>query len=104
MKNFSQKNFEQALSHVRQQLLDFRTDDGHWEGNLSNSALSTATAVLALATVSKTCYQPYIQRGVAWLAQNQNEDGGWGDTVRSNSNISTTALCWAAFAAFATSS
>ena len=32
-----------------------------------------------------------------WLADNVNEDGGWGDTDLSFSNISTTTLCWAAF-------
>src|SRR5205807_1883084 len=35
--------------------------------------------------------------GLAWLAARQNADGGWGDTVRSFSNISTTMLCRAAF-------
>ena len=39
------------------------------------------------------------QRGLRWLVANQNADGGWGDTVLSKSNISTTALCWAAFGA-----
>src|SRR5207244_3738041 len=37
--------------------------------------------------------------GLRWLAEHRNSDGGWGDTVRSKSNISTTALCWAAFGA-----
>jgi squalene-hopene/tetraprenyl-beta-curcumene cyclase len=40
-----------------------------------------------------------IDRGLAWLAAHQNPDGGWGDTTQSLSNISTTALCWAAFGA-----
>jgi squalene-hopene/tetraprenyl-beta-curcumene cyclase len=31
-----------------------------------------------------------------WVADHQNDDGGWGDTVKSKSNVSTTALCWAA--------
>ena len=31
------------------------------------------------------------------IAGHVNADGGWGDTVRSISNISTTTLCWAAF-------
>src|SRR5262249_6908754 len=35
--------------------------------------------------------------GLAWLAGHQNPDGGWGDTVKSVSNISTTMLCRAAF-------
>ena len=34
---------------------------------------------------------------LAWLAANQNADGGWGDTIRSVSNISTAMLARAAF-------
>ncbi len=37
-----------------------------------------------------------IRAGLSWLFEHQNDDGGWGDTVDSPSNISTTALCWAA--------
>jgi squalene-hopene/tetraprenyl-beta-curcumene cyclase len=37
-----------------------------------------------------------IESGLDWLVQHQNEDGGWGDTVKSQSNISTTTLVWAA--------
>jgi squalene-hopene/tetraprenyl-beta-curcumene cyclase len=40
-----------------------------------------------------------VERGLGWLARHVNADGGWGDTVRSVSNISTTTLCWAAFGA-----
>src|SRR5688572_32106721 len=35
--------------------------------------------------------------GLGWLAANQNADGGWGDTILSRSNISTTLLCWCSF-------
>src|SRR5262249_54658975 len=38
-----------------------------------------------------------IEGGLCWLAEHQNADGGWGDTVKSVSNISTTMLCRAAF-------
>lgn len=38
-----------------------------------------------------------IDRGVRWLAEQQNDDGGWGDTDRSYSNIATTMLTVAAF-------
>jgi len=39
---------------------------------------------------------PLIEGGAGWLAAHQNADGGWGDTVLSASNLSTTLLCWAA--------
>jgi squalene-hopene/tetraprenyl-beta-curcumene cyclase len=75
--------------------------DGHWRGRLSASALSTATAVVALATAGSEKDRDFIRGGLRWLAENANADGGWGDTVKSRSNISTTALCWAAFGAAA---
>jgi squalene-hopene/tetraprenyl-beta-curcumene cyclase len=42
-----------------------------------------------------------MTRGLEWLAGNMNPDSGWGDTVLSVSNLSTTALGWAAFGAVA---
>ena len=38
-----------------------------------------------------------VNKGLGWLEHTQNSDGGWGDTILSISNISTTALCWSAF-------
>jgi squalene-hopene/tetraprenyl-beta-curcumene cyclase len=38
-----------------------------------------------------------VAGGLRWLACHQNADGGWGDTVKSLSNISTSMLCRAAF-------
>ncbi len=84
-------------------LLDARRGAAHWTGELSASALSTATAVTALTLVARhdaasvARLRPLIGRGYAWLAAHQNDDGGWGDTTRSISNISTTTLVWAAF-------
>ncbi len=37
-----------------------------------------------------------IDAAMKWLADHQNEDGGWGDTIKSFSNISTAMLCRAA--------
>ena len=37
----------------------------------------------------------FVSRSLAWLVRHQNADGGYGDTVDSPSNISTTTLCWA---------
>ena len=36
-----------------------------------------------------------MRAGARWLIEHQNADGGWGDTTRSRSNISTTAIVWA---------
>ncbi len=87
-----------ALRTATQALTAELNAEGHWEGELSSSALSTATAVTALAAVDREAHGSLISGGLHWLAANANADGGWGDTVRSRSNISTTALCWAAFA------
>src|SRR5262245_59654388 len=73
---------------------------GHWVGELSASALSTATAVSALSLASpereRGEFQPLIDGGVSYLVAHQNTDGGWGDTDKSYSNIATTYLCVAA--------
>ena len=69
---------------------------GTWVGELSTSALSTAVAIIALRLVDRDAHANLIDAGLAWLAAHQNPDGGWGDTVRSLSNISTTMLCRAA--------
>ncbi len=60
--------------------------------------LSTATAVFALATVDGKKHRSLIDRGLRWLCKHQNADGGWGDTVQSPSNLSTTMLCYSALA------
>jgi squalene-hopene/tetraprenyl-beta-curcumene cyclase len=81
-------------------LLAERTPEGHWVGELSTSALSTATAVMALHLVGArggARHDELVAGGLRWLAADQNADGGWGDTVKSLSNISTTMLCRAAF-------
>lgn len=86
-------------------LLAARNQEGHWTGELSSSALATATAICALAAAAKTPslasarISGLITAGQSWLAANQNSDGGWGDTDRSLSNMSTTTLVWAAFGA-----
>jgi squalene-hopene/tetraprenyl-beta-curcumene cyclase len=111
-----QARLKAALDRTTAELLGARSSAGCWTGELSSSALSTATAVTALAVVEK---ESNVQRstskvegqsamvqngtrisaGLEWLAKNANADGGWGDTILSVSNLSTTALCWAAFGA-----
>jgi squalene-hopene/tetraprenyl-beta-curcumene cyclase len=90
-----QSRLDAALATVTQALLAELGPQGHWSGELSSSALSTATAVVALSAVDREQHNALIAGGLRWLARHQNSDGGWGDTVRSRSNISTSALCWA---------
>ncbi len=87
---------DRTLALLKNRLLQSRNPDGFWQGRLSSSALSTATAAFALAMVDRAKYNSLICNGLEWLSENQNRDGGWGDTVRSCSNISTTLLCLSA--------
>jgi squalene-hopene/tetraprenyl-beta-curcumene cyclase len=83
-------------------LLAERNSDGYWSGEISSSAFSTATAVCALIFIDKNSrlhrnHATIITSGLGWLAQHQNDDGGWGDTIRSPSNTSTTMQVRTAF-------
>ena len=97
-----------ALDRVRRELLDQRVDRGHWEGQLASSALSTATAISSLSAVlihrereslddaGAGHLRAMIRGGMDYLRQQQNEDGGFGDTDLSHSNIATSYLVLAA--------
>ena len=102
-----------AYRKAQADLLAQRGNDAHWTGELSSSPLSTATAISALVLaeqhahtlgeeyLSEQLYQRDLSEllvdSVHWLAEHQNEDGGWGDTDKSTSNIATTMLVRAAF-------
>ena len=97
--------FKVCHERVVADLLASRNASHHWEGYLSSSALSTATAVTALTLIDddqrnqQTNTKVFQEKGIQWLTDHVNDDGGWGDTTLSLSNISTTALVWAAFGA-----
>ncbi|MEO8498115.1 MAG: hypothetical protein ABI614_23865, partial [Planctomycetota bacterium] len=74
-----------AYEKIRLQLLEEREPEGHWVGELSTSALSTATAISALALVERhgptdaksgrfqnelleSELSELIVRGIEWLA------------------------------------
>ncbi len=106
-RTISSDALEKATIAVRQQLLDERMAAGHWEGQLSASALSTATAIstfsfyldsdaAGLEPVDRDRMRQQVDAGIAWLLNQQNDDGGWGDTPKNYSNISTTMLVIAA--------
>ncbi|MCP4454801.1 MAG: hypothetical protein GY809_25350 [Planctomycetes bacterium] len=88
---------EQTIASTQSHLLLQRRAGGFWTGRLSSSALATATAVFALGSVNRRTYHNLIEGGLHWLKDHQNEDGGWGDTTRSCSNLATTLLSLSAF-------
>ena len=115
-----QLQVKQAIKRLYQDLAREKGSSSHWTGELSTSALSTATAVSALsacldrmksrnnARVSpspasepleqeRLTMERLIENGSHWLSEAQNEDGGFGDTNRSLSNIATTLLVLAAW-------
>jgi squalene-hopene/tetraprenyl-beta-curcumene cyclase len=87
-----------AYAVARDALLTERNAEGFWVGELSSSALATATAVIALHFADSTTHSVLIRDGLNWLVATRNPDGGWGDTIKSFSNISTSMLVRAAFA------
>jgi squalene-hopene/tetraprenyl-beta-curcumene cyclase len=59
-----------ALQTARAALLAERNAEGHWTGELSSSALATATAVVALQQVQTQTgddHSHYIKDGLDWL-------------------------------------
>lgn len=98
---FPAERLEATYQLTLSRLLAERNPQGYWTGELSTSALSTATAVSALKLVQhnspNTVFDSLIAGGINWLAEHQNPDGGWGDTTKSVSNISTSMLVRAAF-------
>src|SRR4051812_27701642 len=90
---------EDAYRIARAELLRQRNAHGWWTGELSVSPLATAVAVVALHLCDPDAHRSFIERGLDFLRRTQNPDGGWGDTPKSLSNISTTMLAHAAFQA-----
>jgi squalene-hopene/tetraprenyl-beta-curcumene cyclase len=100
--NLPYARLRDGLTRVAGELSASRAPGGYWEGELSDSALSTATAVIALAVFQRESARgspectSAVAAGVKWLREHCNPDGGWGDTPDSPSNLSTTTLVWAA--------
>jgi len=95
-RDISPADLAQAQAAAVDTLLCRRTAEGHWRGQLSSSALSTAVAAFALDRAGGSTGEGLVARALDWLGAHQNGDGGWGDTAGSHSNLSTTVLCWCA--------
>jgi squalene-hopene/tetraprenyl-beta-curcumene cyclase len=65
-------------------LLDAQEAGGSWFGRWgANHVYGTGAAVPALVAAGVPRSAPSIRQAVRWLEQHQNEDGGWGEDLRS---------------------
>lgn len=81
------------LSHLLTEQLN---TEGFWTGRLASSALATSVAMVPLKLHKNIGFGKKIELGLSWLFANVNNDGGFGDTPESKSNVSTSLLCYAA--------
>ena len=83
---------------MTQQLRDFlmsrRGPDGFFESNLSDSAVSTAVACVAMETADSQKYATQINAAKQWLITHQNPDGLYGDSPESPPNLTATFLAY----------
>lgn len=92
----SSNEIRHQFEQFSNELLRKRNARGYWEGRLSSSALGVAVAVTALHFYNEKENDDEIANGLRWLEANINDDGGFGDSPSSRSNVSTTLLCYAA--------
>ncbi len=65
-------------------LLQAQEDDGSWFGRWGgNYIYGTGAAIPGLVAAGESTDHPAIRRAVAFLERHQNEDGGWGEDLRS---------------------
>ena len=93
------ERLDAAIERSRTELLSRRAGGPWWEGHLSSSAVATATAAIALCRADFEDDRPLVEGAVAWLIDDQNADGGWGDSPDSPSNVAATVLSVAALTA-----
>jgi squalene-hopene/tetraprenyl-beta-curcumene cyclase len=73
-----------ALSRAVQWLCAQQEPDGSWFGRWGvNYVYGTGAAVPALVAAGVGETDPRILRAVGWLEDHQNDDGGWGEDLRS---------------------
>jgi len=96
------KHIQSQFSELSTLLLQKRNAQGYWEGRLSSSALGVAVSITALHFYDASGNTSEISSGLNWLETSINADGGFGDSPRSESNVSTSLLCYSAVKACST--
>lgn len=90
------QQLENQYKILTQKLIEEQNNQGFWTGRLSSSALGVAVSIVAIKLKGLPNQEERVNKGLIWLYQNINADGGYGDTPQSESNVSTSFLCYAA--------
>jgi len=93
------KQAEEIIGLLREQLIKKQTTQGLWRGTLSSSAISTSLSIFALYILDKDKYTNHVQKGAEWLKRTMKKDGSWGDSMESPSNMTATLLSYASLSA-----
>jgi squalene-hopene/tetraprenyl-beta-curcumene cyclase len=73
-----------TLRSGRSWLVEQQEPDGSWFGRWgANHVYGTCAALTALRAAGGHCYDRPVRRAVQWLQDHRNEDGGWGEDLRS---------------------
>ena len=76
---------DQAVDFCRIQ----RNPAGVWWGRWAvNYLFGSAYVICGLKAIGEDMNSPYIQQAVSWITDRQNEDGGWGESVASYTDLS----------------
>ena len=94
------RQIDEITNALREKLLAKQSGSGAlWRGKLSSSAISTSVSVFALYMIDKEKYWSYINDGAKWLKDTMHDDGSWGDSIESPSNMTATLLSYASLCA-----
>ena len=81
---------------LRELLFSKRGEDLFFESSLSDSAVSTAVACVALEIADSTKHAQRIRDAKSWLLAHQNSDGLYGDSPSSPANLTATFMSYIA--------
>lgn len=88
------EKIDAIISDLTERLKAQRAKGQMWRGELSSSAISTSVAAFALHKIDAERYRQRIDQAVEWLLSTMAEDGSWGDSPESPSNMTATLLSY----------